>query len=1273
MARQIGPYELQEKLGQGGMGVVFRAAGPDGPAAVKIIRGADIAPSAITRFRREAQIRIEHPYIVRVLDAGCADDGTSYIAFELLEGQTLEQRLRRGTLLASEAMSIGIMTCRGLVAAHAEGVIHRDLKPSNLFLCAGGEVKVLDFGVAFLQSKETRMTQTGSVLGTPAYLSPEQARGHTTIDARADLWALGAVLYECLAGRPPFVRDTALAVLVALVMDRVVPLQEIVAGLPANLVHIVDKALNKDREERWSDAPAMLAALESASSAGDSDEGTAETIVDQSAPPMGLSTSEPEKRIVSVLLAADVENLTGLRRAIERQRGLLYPLVGNRAVGVFGAERWEGDEPRRAVMAALEARSTSRILSISSGHGTRSREGIAGVVLASAEHGTNQLQRGVVADGETATLLRDRFKTRELAGDFVQILQRGSSTLHPPTGGEVEVLVGRQMEVAQLGVAVEAAFEEQRSLAVVLSGSAGVGKSALGRTAEKLVGKRRPAPLVLASRAEFRSEGRPFGLLFDALKGHLQAVVMESSSESSDGDDAEVRARAALHRLVQKAMGADQSGAESTEAFLGDLLELGADEPIPEETGMRDARLMADRVRLSLLDLFEGLSAVQPVVLLIDLHQSDSQSIDLTEELLERLRDRTFLVIAEARPAAWETRPNLFSSADVVRIELRGLQSKDVGRLLQRRLAKPPSDQLTRQIAKRTSGNPLFIEQLAAAITSDHGSVTHADDLPLPLSVEAAVQSRLDHLPAAEKELLKQLALIGGPSTAEFLRLVGVDEASTLVASLARRDLVSSRRDAGSDPRFWFRSALVAEVAYRLIADERKQALHAQVAQCLEQQTSPEAAELARHLEASCQLERAAERYADATLRSARRGDSAGVLRWSERALELSELPGRAYSIHMARADAFRFTGQPDKTNEELQAARDSASGDAELARALTDLAFSLHRLSRDDEALVAAEGAEAAARRSEDGEAIGLALGWQSVVLAYNGKLDRAIVLLSEACALMSQRPESQALAAEWRAQVHAVRGDLGARRAAFEDAVRYYGAAGHIRQQVGAECNLADVYNRVGDYQRAEVALSAAIEGCRRVNNRLMEGYAQANRGYCQARLGQVHAALDSLRTASDIAKAGQDARLAAAARVYRSRVRLSSDTDYEVIASEAIDSAREADEAGLPSVAALGLALAAAALLKSGQNEKALELSTRAMALRDSMGGLEEDEGELFLTHVRALEANERGEEAQSVRQRGCTRLKEIADRISDPAVRSQFLEKIPEHRELLGGTD
>jgi eukaryotic-like serine/threonine-protein kinase len=267
-----GRYELGGLIGQGTFGRVYR--GYDRRlarrVAIKVIKpGWAEEPEWAERFEREAQLmaRINHPGIVQIHDIGYGEQGLYYVA-ELVDGESLAERLARGPLTAQEALEVGLQLCRALTPAHAQRIVHRDIKPSNVLITRDGRVKVGDFGVARLAEGAIE----GTVIGTPRYMAPEQSRGHEPTPA-SDVYGAGVVLYEMLAGRPPFEARSAVELALRHMSDAPPPLP---AGTPRRLLEVVERALAKDPRNRFPTAGEMAEALEAARPA----------VADEAAPPI---------------------------------------------------------------------------------------------------------------------------------------------------------------------------------------------------------------------------------------------------------------------------------------------------------------------------------------------------------------------------------------------------------------------------------------------------------------------------------------------------------------------------------------------------------------------------------------------------------------------------------------------------------------------------------------------------------------------------------------------------------------------------------------------------------------------------------------------------------------------------------------------------------------------------------------------------------------------------------------------------------------------------
>jgi serine/threonine protein kinase/Tol biopolymer transport system component len=263
LGRTIGPYRVTELLGSGGMGVVYKAEDSrlSRTVALKFLSpGLTRDPAAKARFIQEARAAssLDHPNLCTILDLGETGDGQLYIAMPCYDGETLRGRIGRGPLPVEEALDIALQTARGLAKAHRSGIIHRDVKPANLIVTSDGVVKILDFGLAKLAG--AALTRTRSVAGTPAYMSPEQAQ-EEGVDHRTDLWSLGVVLYEMVAGRRPFRGEGGAAVVHAILNERPRPLREVRPGVPAELERIVDRLLAKDPADRYPAIEAPLAGI----------------------------------------------------------------------------------------------------------------------------------------------------------------------------------------------------------------------------------------------------------------------------------------------------------------------------------------------------------------------------------------------------------------------------------------------------------------------------------------------------------------------------------------------------------------------------------------------------------------------------------------------------------------------------------------------------------------------------------------------------------------------------------------------------------------------------------------------------------------------------------------------------------------------------------------------------------------------------------------------------------------------------------------------------
>jgi len=271
-----GKYRVERVLGAGGMGVVVAATHTqlDQRVALKFVLPHMLAGNvSVERFFREARstAKLTNEHITRVHDVGTLESGAPYIVMELLDGSDLAQLRRRvGRLLVPDAVEYVLQACEGLVEAHAAGIVHRDLKPQNLFVArrmnGAPLVKILDFGISKATGAaavgQMNLTDSATVLGSPLYMSPEQMRSARNVDARSDIWALGVILYELLAGKVPFDGETVTELCLKVVIEKETPVSELRGDLPPGLSEVVHKCLSKEPNDRYPSVAALADALE---------------------------------------------------------------------------------------------------------------------------------------------------------------------------------------------------------------------------------------------------------------------------------------------------------------------------------------------------------------------------------------------------------------------------------------------------------------------------------------------------------------------------------------------------------------------------------------------------------------------------------------------------------------------------------------------------------------------------------------------------------------------------------------------------------------------------------------------------------------------------------------------------------------------------------------------------------------------------------------------------------------------------------------------------
>ncbi|WP_235880091.1 serine/threonine-protein kinase PknK [Polyangium aurulentum] len=888
-----GRFELLRRAGRGGMGTVFQALDRETGmfVALKVLRDPE---GHAARFLHEARVlsTIDHPHVVRYVAHAVTPRGEPYLAMEWLEGESLSVRLDRGGLPLAETLDLVRRVADALAAAHARGVVHRDIKPSNLLLPLGeaARVKVLDFGIARQSGGTVSFTGFDAIIGTLGYMAPEQARGEPDVGPPADVFALGCVLFECLAGRPAFRAEHPMALMAKLLLEEPPRLGELGLSLPQGLSELVARMLAKDPNARPADGAAVVAALSEIDIGGyDPDE----------AHPSGerRSITAMERRLVSIVAVARAGRITGgvvrMPEPEAARRELLYlvrqaaaPLgarVEELGSGVVVAVLvGEGSVTEQVAAAARCALSVKLALPraavvLVTGRAEATNRLPVGQALERAAALLDEVGEGegpVRIDDVTRALLDPRFEVLEAEARIELHGERRRGEELRTLLGKPSPFVGRERELRNILDFVDESFEERRPLAITVTAPPGMGKSRLRQEALRKLRERYPNLAFAIARPDAIGAGSAFAMLAAALRDVL---------ELTGGEPLEVR-----QEKLKRTVGLFHAGedAQRIAEFLGEIS--GSPFPDRDSPRLRAARqspqFMADQIEAAYTDLVGAIGQRQPFLLLVeDLQWGDAPSIKIIDAVLRDLQDRPVAVLAFARPEVQEIFPRLWAGRDMHTIRLASLPRRAATELVQSALGPSADAAHVAVIVERAEGNAFYLEELIRAVAEGRGEA-------LPDTVLGMVEARLSALAPVQRRLLRAASVFGEVFWGDGVGfLLGGDEGlEGALEKLCAGELVLRRTKSRftGEVEYAFRHALIREAAYAMLADRDRALGHGLAGEWLGRAGEMDAFVLAEHFQRGGQLEAAAAHYLRAGSQSFDRNDLEGALLRARRGID---------------------------------------------------------------------------------------------------------------------------------------------------------------------------------------------------------------------------------------------------------------------------------------------------------------------------------------------------------------------------------------------------
>lgn len=1268
-------FELHEKVARGGMGAVFRAFDQKTQqvVAIKVLR--EQVDDAIDRFWQETRVlgEIEHAHVVRYVFHGRMASGEPYLAMEWLEGETLASRLERGPLSIDETVQLGRRVAAGLGAAHARGIVHRDVKPGNIFLENGqiARVKLLDFGIARHDDAVTALTVTGTLMGTPGYMAPEQAKGpRRQYDGRVDIFSLGCVLFECLAGRPAFQGTHVLARLAKLLMEDPPPVRELRPEVPEELEELISRMLSKDPDARPVDGWTLASYFERMGSFAE--------LPAPRLPPLHKSLTHTEKRLVSVVTvvpsrAADIgivgkstlassDSLLATVRRIVRPFGAKAEEIANGMfIALLVGTGPATDQAAIAARCALHLRllmPTATIVLLT-GRGENTGRLPVGEVFESTASLIERMNaqgyatRGILIDEVTRALLDVRFTVTVEAGRIELWEEKNVVSEVRTLLGKPSPFVGRDRELRHLLEIVDEAIEERHGRVVLVTGEAGTGKSRLRYEFMRQLQAKYPRVATSLGRGDSTSAGSSFALLASAFRSSLGIVP---------GDPAQ-RARDKISDVVRPYV--DHSERIRVWEFLGEMIGVScADGNDPR---MRAARqnpaIMADQIQAAYLEFVRSVVASQVVVFVLeDVHWGDAPSIKLIDAALRELADKPFIVVAFARPEVHQVFPQLWSGRGVHSMTLGGLTRRGSETLIKSMLGPDTSPQTVAALVDRSGGNAFYLEELIRAVAEGRGS-------ELPETVLGMIEARIAALEPEARRILRAASIFGDAFWERGLYHLLQDDLSSdsaaYIKELCARELISRRSNSrfAGEAEYGFRHSLLREGAYAMLTDRDRALGHDLAGEWLRNAGEQDPMVLAEHFERSASPRQAACYYARAAEQALRGADFPAALARTEKGLALGVSGETKAALHGMLSSTYILTAQYAKAYESASSVlSDPTLGSSSRARALGYAVASAIFLGKYD---VFGELFPEILTIEPEPDVVALieqALYSVFIMFIVSGQMANAEPYLQRMVQIASRHRDSDFLAAAWTefALMFAARemhDDLWLARKHSLAAADRYAAAGAREYVAITKAHLGLSHMQLGLRIEAEELLNEvlAMPGA----GNLAHMYAAYYKARLLAEIGRLDEALELNTKLTQDALVASDFVMYWCARLLSVSIHAFSDRVDE--ADAILDELGE-EKAFLPFLRARFLTLRSEVRRRRGEHQESRRLAAEAVAAGQSGPRYNYGQDPLLLRYAAALHAAGEFDEARKVIDQAQKIILECAAKIPDQLVRESYLHNV-----------